>query len=84
MLEKLNNIPKDKLLHALVGLTIFIFVSIFTLQIVALGVVYVAGVGKEIYDKLHPKKHTVDIKDMLATVAIPTIVVVIGYLRIML
>ena len=84
MLDRLNNIPKDKLLHALVGLTIFVFVSIFTLQIVALSVVYVAGVGKEIYDKFHPKTHTADIKDILATVVIPTIVVIVEYLKVML
>ena len=60
---------KDKQKHIfgsalLVVLLYFVLKSLFLAGVGAL----VVGVGKEVYDHFHPKKHTADIKDILADI----------------
>ena len=59
-------IPTDKLLHLLVGAVIGFTTGLFVGIPLALIVVLLASVGKEIYDNYHPA-HTVDVYDALAT-----------------
>jgi hypothetical protein len=55
-------IPKDKILHFAAGAAIFVlFQSMLPVILI--------GVGKEVYDAMHPKTHTVDALDALATFA---------------
>ena len=60
-------IPLDKTLHLLAGSTIAALVWPFGAWLAVVAVL-VAAVGKEVYDKLHPDKHTADIWDAVATV----------------
>jgi VanZ family protein len=62
----MTNIPKDKLLHIIVGFMIFIMAWVVLETAAALVLVFVAGTGKEIYDYFHPN-HTCDIWDAIAT-----------------
>jgi len=70
LMQKLN-IPHDKALHALYGLIIYSFVSLFVAPIYALAVVAVNAVGKETYDFYNQDKHTVDVMDAVATALVP-------------
>lgn len=62
-------IPQDKLYHILVCaiLTSLICSMPSLLALLIAGpVVALIGAGKEVYDYLHPDKHTADIKDFYA------------------
>jgi len=74
----------DKYIHAFVGLGIYTgcflikdigeathFNMDYLNEKTCLIPVVAAGVGKEVYDSQHPKNHTVDIMDTIATVGIP-------------
>ena len=64
----LRNVPADKQGHFIVGLLaymVFHFISVG----VALIVVAVMAVGKEIYDWFHRNRHTPDLWDAVATMA---------------
>ena len=77
----LNKIPRDKALHAIGGVLILLVALLLGLSlIVAMSVVAVSGIGKEIYDKMHPKKHTADIWDIVATVSLAMLVAVVMYI----
>ena len=60
---------KDKQLHIVASaiLTIAIYLLTKSLIIAGAGALLV-GIGKEVYDYYHPKKHTADTKDVLADV----------------
>ena len=60
-------IAPDKISHFLAGGFIAALVWPFGVWLAVIAVL-VAAVGKEVYDKLHPDKHTVDIWDAIATV----------------
>ena len=62
------NIVNDKLLHYIVGIWIQLIFSKFININVGLIMVIAIGIGKEIYDKKHPDKHTADLYDVIATV----------------
>ena len=74
-------IPKDKQQHLLAGAVIGLGAGYTAKQLgfkhperwgFAAGVL--AGVAKELYDKKHPKNHTCDVNDALATAGGATIV----------
>jgi len=62
---------KDKFLHYIIsaGLTLLLIMLFNFVHFhwwISPIFVALVGIGKEIYDKLHPKKHTCDIKDLIA------------------
>lgn len=61
-------IPKDKLIHFFVGFFIFVIANYFTSQIIALLIVIIWGVGKELLDK-YVKKTKFDVVDLLFTIS---------------
>lgn len=71
------SIPADKLLHFIAGMCVtaisLILVKLVSLDlksvfIIPFIVVNLFGVGKELYDKFHPR-HVAEVKDYLYTVA---------------
>lgn len=68
-------IPHDKSLHALAGAVVFSVVySLMWFQAlpaleIAVGAVFLAAVGKEVYDYLNRERHTPDPMDAVATMA---------------
>ena len=69
-------VPMDKVKHFIVGVvgTIFFMAASYFLQgtfdyIAAAVLIAIVGSLKEIYDARHPKTHTADIYDFLATLA---------------
>ena len=63
------SIRKDKLQHFIVGLGIASLSLTFGFnQIIAFVLVSIFGIGKEVYDYFHPKKHTADLFDAFATI----------------
>ena len=77
-------VQTDKFAHAFVGLGIYTgcimlkgigesmdFNMDYLNEKTCLIPVVVAGVGKEIYDYQHPKHHTAEVMDTVATIAIP-------------
>lgn len=69
----------DKKLHAAVGLFIFIIGYMVFDANIALGLSVLAGLGKEVYDKVS-KKGTPEFMDFVATITIPVILWLIWYL----
>ena len=68
VLQRLNNIPADKVAHFAAGVVLFaLFVHIIN-PINSLLVVSAIGVGKEIYDNQNKDKHSVELLDALATI----------------
>ena len=57
----------DKLYHFVVGLGIAVFFGMF-MPALGLAAGVLAGVLKEVYDKLNPEKHTTDAMDMVVTI----------------
>ena len=78
MLEFLANIGKDKLLHSFYGALIYALVSVFSVYI-ALCVVVLVAVGKEVYDYKDYGKF--DIKDVMFTVMIPILLVLVELVK---
>lgn len=66
----------DKLMHAITGCMFYCAAHFFMPLEFALGIVVAAAILKELYDKFHPKTHTVEFLDGLAT----TFGGVLGYL----
>ena len=79
-----NGIKTDKFAHAFVGLGIYAgcflikgigeaahFNMDYLNEKTCLIPVVIAGVGKEIYDSQHPKNHTAELMDTIATGALP-------------
>lgn len=62
-------IPLDKTTHALAGAVLALAMGYLLPPIVGVCVAVIAGVLKEVYDKLHPDTHTVDTWDIGATTA---------------
>jgi len=67
LLNKMTKIDNDKLLHFLYGAIIF-SISFILIQWLAILVVTVLAVGKEIYDSRTPN-HTASLGDIFATLA---------------
>jgi len=73
------HVASDKFQHAFAGALIYAGCIVFgkatdndTInQTTCLLPVIAAGVGKELYDKKHPDKHTAEFADIAATMAIP-------------
>ena len=80
-LKTFNDIPHDKKMHIMAGLAIYaatLFIMIFAEltyinPVNAVAVVYVAAIGKEVYDYFAPN-HNAEVADFVATVALPTII----------
>lgn len=66
----------DKLMHAITGCMLYCFAHFFLPLTFALGVVVAAAILKEVYDYFHPKEHTSELLDGLAT----TFGGILGYL----
>lgn len=58
----------DKVLHFIAGVVITFLCSLYLTPLFAASVGAFAGFAKEIYDSLHPEKHTADFYDFIATV----------------
>ncbi len=68
LLSKLQNIiPLDKQLHFYAGLAIGFTLSVFIPFLIAFVIVMIIGALKELYDYLHPDKHSCEFLDWLAT-----------------
>ena len=67
ILSKLANLEHDKLLHFFYGYFIFKFVLLFGNILIALGVVSIVAIFKEIYDYKHPD-HNASFMDFVFTV----------------
>ena len=70
---------KDKVVHAILGLLIYVIVLILITPLSAIIVVYSAALTKELLDK-YVINGTPDIMDFIATVTIPGIVTLIYYI----
>ena len=64
---KLPNIPVDKQLHFAGGVIIALALCSFSYEI-AMAVVVIAGVGKELMDMRDPENHTAEFMDAAATI----------------
>lgn len=73
--ELVNKIPKDKLLHFVAGVLIY-SASAWLIGYWAIGLVVIAGVGKEVYDYYYGG--TEDVYDALVTIAGGVVVLVGG------
>jgi hypothetical protein len=73
LLSLIAKIPCDKTTHALIGLIIYSFLTLFTSPIIAFVVVTIIGALKEVYDYIYRDIHTPDFWDFVATIAIPAI-----------
>lgn len=78
-LKILASIPHDKLLHFFYGYAIFKFSSLFVGVYIALGIVTIFAIGKEIYDYKHPE-HDASFLDIVYTISVGVIESLIKYL----
>ena len=89
LMQKINKIATDKLLHSHWGNVLFI-ASLLALMVVEkvvvlpvyaafapLAMVYLFAVGKELLDRRDPEHHTADVWDIVWTVYQPTLYSVI-------
>ena len=60
-------VAEDKQKHIVAGAGIATFFGFLVHPLLGIILAFVAGWGKEEYDKHHPDKHTYDKKDMYAT-----------------
>jgi len=74
ILEKISNIPNDKLLHFFWG-SILSFVFILILGIKGVFLTFIIAIAKEFYD-WYSKKGTPELADFIATI-IPAIMFII-------
>tara|TARA_R110000772_G_scaffold233754_1_gene345307 strand:- start:247 stop:492 length:246 start_codon:yes stop_codon:yes gene_type:complete len=74
ILEKISNIPNDKLLHFFWG-SILSFVFILILGIKGVFLTFIVAIAKEFYD-WYSKKGTPELADFIATI-IPAIMFII-------
>ena len=72
--------PKDKKLHLIAGMVIFLLSLLFVSPTMALGLAYAAGIGKELLDK-YVISGTPELMDIVATVALPTVIYIIIRIR---
>lgn len=61
-------LPQDKANHVMWGAALFAAFHFYSAP-AAFALVVLVAVLKEVYDGLHPKTHSVDVYDALATVA---------------
>ena len=81
-MEKLLNkliIPYDKALHALYGLILYSLLCFVVQPVIALVTAIVVAAAKELYDYLNQDKHTVDVMDVVATVAVPVMLFIFSW-----
>lgn len=71
--QKLASIQHDKLLHSFYGTVIYLLLSLFSPIVAILTVIFVA-IAKEVYDEI--VYGGFDWKDIIATIAIPMLLVV--------
>ena len=67
ILSKLNAIPADKVAHFASGTILYAALLPFVGSSLALSVIVMVAVAKEIYDSCNPDKHTADLWDAVAT-----------------
>ncbi len=79
LLDKMADIPKDKLLHIMWGMVIFAVVWFVLTIHIALGVVIVVAVAKEVYDEV--TYGGFDTEDIIATVILPIVVVLLETIK---
>ena len=81
IVNPLNKLPYDKALHMIGGVLILLAALLLGLgSVVGMAIVLIAAVGKELYDKLHPKNHTADVWDAVATVSLAGLIALVFYL----
>lgn len=73
-------LQQDKANHAFYGLAIYCFLHLFISSFLAIGIVVIIAISKEIYDAQHPDKHTADYKDVVFTVVTPVILALLELL----
>lgn len=71
---KLFNIPHDKALHLAYGLIVYSFIALYS-HYLAMAVVIVVAVAKEVYDHLYAGK--VEGLDIGYTIAVPVVLTLI-------
>ena len=80
MIEKIfktmNKIQHDKSLHALYGLFVYSLVATVS-PLIAIVIVILLGVGKEVYDSLNIATHTPDVMDAVYTIVPAGIVYIV-------
>ena len=74
---KLINLPRDKANHAFYGMVIYSLLALYDAQI-AIIVTVVVGIGKEVYDYIYRDKHSPEVLDAVAVIAVPLVLFVIG------
>jgi len=69
MLQRLNAIPPDKVMHFAVGVVFYAVCLPFIGALYAVAAVGFIAVGKEVYDLANKERHTPDIWDAVVTIA---------------
>ncbi len=77
-MDFLSKIPKDKLLHSFYGTLIYLPIS-YVDSSIALGVVAVVALSKEILDE--KDYGGFDLVDIIATMLIPTLIYGVEYIK---
>jgi len=72
----LNQIPKDKLLHSFYGSWLYLLSTLVLPTTLALALVVVIAIGKEVYDKVSGKG-TPELMDIVYTIGLPVAIVLI-------
>ena len=67
LFASLNAIPADKVMHFASGTILYAALLPFVGSSLALSVIVMIAVAKEIYDSCNPDKHTADMWDAVAT-----------------
>ena len=70
-------IPADKQAHAITGTILFLALWIIFGMGYAYLATFIIALTKEVYDHFHPESHVSDPWDAVATITIPTIIVIL-------
>ena len=79
MLEVMESIPKDKLLHSFYGVLAYIIILAVTEPLTAVVAVVLLAVAKEVYDEVRYGGFSCG--DIVATITIPTALCAIDYYK---
>ena len=76
-----DKLPRDKALHAIGGALILLLALALGAGVwIGMGIVLIAAVAKELYDRLHPRLHTADVWDVVAAVSLAGAIALVFYL----
>lgn len=80
-MNPLDKLPRNKALHAIGGALILLVALVLGVgSLIGMGVVLLAALAQEFYDHLHPKTHTADVWDAVATVSLAGLIALVFYL----